>query len=233
MEGQYDFLKGYTDRLIEKAKCFQDIGLSNGKMGISIYLLHTSKITKSEKYKNEALELIDAVYEQISSEMPFYFNNGLLGIGCGLEYIISKGFVSADRDEVLSEIDVVARHIIDTRPMNILNIEKGICGVGYYLYHRLKDRPDNDDNMVTLKLKEYLIYLIDWMESSLLSTKNLNDYNDAYFLLCRLQKLNIFNFKVNKLSNYCLRKIVDFNCPISDNYEFLGINSLKILKLWI
>ncbi|SMO70842.1 Lanthionine synthetase C-like protein [Saccharicrinis carchari] len=233
MEEQYMFLNEYTDRLIEKGKCCSDIGLWNGKMGIAIYLLHAARITQNEKYNNEAFNLIDAIYEQVSYKMPFCFDNGLLGIACGFEYIISKGFADADNDEMLSEIDLVAQNIIESRPTDTINLKKGICGVGYYLYYRLKHRPDKADDMATLKLKEYLIYWIDWMETTLLNTKDRHNYNDAYFLLCRLQKLNIFNYKVEKLINLCLRKIIDFNCLISDNYELLGINSLKVLKPWM
>lgn len=234
MDKEYTFLKGYTERLIEKGRYFPDMGLWDGKMGIAIYLLHLSRITQNEKYENEAVELIDSVYEQISLEKPFCFDNGLLGIGCGFEYIIHHGFVDADRDEILSETDLLARDIIDSRPIDNLGLGKGVCGIGYYLYHRLKNRrQDDDDSTVVLKLKEYLIYLIDWVEDLLLKTTDKKDCNDAYFLLTRLHNINVFNHKVEKLLALCSRKIIDFNCPITDNYELLGIDSLKMLKPWI
>lgn len=227
------FLKGYTERLIEKGKCLPGIGLWDGKMGIAIYLFHLARITQNEKYKDEASELIDAVYEELSLDIPLTFDNGLLGVGCGFDYIISQGFVDADSDEILSEIDLLVRNIIDARLIGSLSFDKGVCGVGYYLYYRLKKRPDDDDSMVVLKLKEYLIYLIDWVEDLLPTTTDKQEYNDAYFLLARLHKLNVFNHKVEKLLAICSRKIIDFNCPITDNYELLGIDSLKILKPWM
>lgn len=87
--------------------------------------------------------------------------------------------------------------------------------------------------MIVLKLKEYLIYLIDWMEELIQKTTDKQEYNDAYFLLARLHKLNVFNHKVEKLSAVCLRKMIDFNCRITDGYELLGIPSLKALKPWM
>lgn len=230
---KYAFLESYTDRLIEQGRCFPNIGLWDGKMGIAISLLHVSRIVQNEKYENEALELIDAINEQINYHTPFYFDTGLLGIGCGFEYIISLGFVEADSDEILSEIDIVARNIIDSRPIDNLSFEKGVCGLGYYVYHRLKNRTNDDDKMFVLKLKEYLIYLVDWMEDLILKTSDKKHYNDAYFLLCRLHKLNVCNHKVEKLAGLCLRKIIDFNCQIADNYEQLGVSSLKFLKPWM
>ncbi|MDD4010260.1 MAG: hypothetical protein PHQ67_10735 [Fermentimonas sp.] len=112
-------------------------------------------------------------------------------------------------------------------------MENGICGAGFYLYHRLKYKMENDDNILTLSLKEYLIYLIDWIDELLLKTNEKQDFNSVYFLLCRLQTLNLLNFKVEKMINYCLQKIMKFNYQFIDNYELLGINHLKALKLWI
>ena len=233
MEEQYLFLKNYTDRLIEKGKCFPDIGLWNGKMGLSVYLLHLARITGNENYESLASEFIDLIYEQLSDRIPFSYAEGLLGIGCGIEYIIEHGFIEGDSDEILAEIDVIALNIINARSMQYLILNNGVCGVGYYLYRRLKKKPDNDENMITLKLKEYLIYLIDWVEELLLKTKDKNDYNDVYFLLCRLHKLDVLNYKTEKMMSFCLRKLVDLNIPVSDRYELLGIESLKILKPWI
>ena len=233
MDEKYTFLKRHTDTLIEKGKCLPNIGLWDGKMGIAIYLLHVSRITQNKKYENEASELIDAVYEQLSLNLPLNFDNGLLGVGCGFEYIISKGFVDADGDEILSEIDLLIRDIIDSRPIDNLGFDKDVCGVGYYLYHRLKNRRDDDESMVIFKLKEYLIYLIDWIEELIQKTMDKQEYNDGYFLLARLHRLNVFNHEVDKLAAMCLCKMIDFNCKITDNYDLLGIPSLKVLKPWI
>jgi len=233
MDEQYTIFKDYTNRLIEKGKCLSNIGLWDGKMGVAIYLLHVSRITQNEKCESDASKLIDAVYEQISFDLPFSFDNGILGIGCGLEYIINQGFVTADSNEILSEIDFLARNIVDSHTINILSFSKGICGIGCYLYYRLKNRADNDDDITVLKLKEYLIYLIDWIEELIMKINDKKDYNDVYFLLVRLHKLKVFNSKIEKLLALCLHKMFDFNCQISDNYDLLGIPSLKVLKPWI
>ena len=226
-------IKTYPFQLLEKEKLTSNLGLWNGKMGTAIYLLHLSQITEDENCALHANELIDDVCETISLEIPFYFGNGLLGIGCGLQYIIDEQFMAGDSDEILSEIDQMAKNAINSRPTNSLTIENGVCGIGFYLYHRLKNRTENDESITTLKLKEHLIYLIDWIEKLLLKTTEQQDYNDTYFLLCRLHQLNVFNHKVEKLIDFCLQKIVEHNCCVQDNYDLLGINSLKLLKLWM
>lgn len=233
MEKELVFLKDNTARLIEKGRCIPDIGLWNGKMGIAVYLLHLARITGDESCECQANEFMDTVYEQLSDQTSILYGDGLLGIGCSIEYMLEHRFIEGDADEILAEIDIIARNIIDRRPIDPFSLQEGVCGVGYYLYRRLKKKPDNDESMITLKLKEYLIYLIDWIEELLLKTKDKNDYNDVYFLLCRLHKLDVFNHKIERMMSFCLRKFVDFNTPVSDRYELLGIESLKILKPWI
>lgn len=233
MKKELIFLNNYSNSLLEKGKSLPDISLWYGKMGIAIYMLHFSRIVHDDTYIKEAFRLIDEVYESISFKQPIDFAHGLTGIGCGIQYSISYGFVDADSDEILSEIDTLIKNIIDSRSLNNLSLESGVCGIAYYIYSRIKNRCYDEDNIVVLRFEEYLIYLIDWMEDLILNATDINMFNDVYFILSRLHKLNVFNYKVEKLMNFSLRKLIDYNCSISDNYEFLGIDYLKILKPWI
>ena len=75
MEKQRKFLKNYTDRLIEKGKCFPNIGLWDGKMGIAVYLLHLARITGEENYERQADEFMDPVYEQLAERTSFFYGD--------------------------------------------------------------------------------------------------------------------------------------------------------------
>ena len=156
MINDFGFLYEYTDHLIEKGKKTTEIGLWDGKMGIVIYLLHIAEITSNEKYKNIASEFVGTVHEMISIETPYFFDNGLLGIGCGFEYIISKGYAEGNSDVILSDMDLLARNIIDYRCISNFSFDKGVCGLGFYLYNRLKNRTADNETMIDLKLKEYI-----------------------------------------------------------------------------
>jgi hypothetical protein len=229
----YNFLQRYADSLLEKSNSVTNLGLWDGKMGIAITLFHIARIIKNNLYGQKASSLIDTVYENVSPQMPFSFDVGLLGISCGLQYIMDECFMEGDSDEILSRTDARIKDIIDSRTLESLSLETGICGVGFYLHQRLKNRSEDNDNIILLKLKEYLIYLIDWIEELLLKIEEKQNYNDVYLLLCRLQKLNVFNHKMEKLITFCLQRITEHNCRIQDNYELLGINSLKFLKPWM
>lgn len=231
----FSFLQSYAESLVEKGSSIPGLGLWDGKMGIAITLYHLSKLMQQNEYGERANGMIDEIYGDLTSSTSYFFSDGLIGIGCGTEYLISNGFVEGDSDEVLSEIDQEARNIIDYRPTDLksLKIGKGICGVGCYLYYRLRDKPKNDDSMITLKLKEYLIYLIDWIEELLLEGSEKTVHSNVYFLLCMLHELDVFNFKVEKLAASCLQKMMDDNCHAQDHYELLNIFYLKVLKPWI
>ena len=53
----------------------------NGKMGIAIYFFHLSRETNNQIYEDYAGELVDEIYEEITSYTPVGFENGLAGIG--------------------------------------------------------------------------------------------------------------------------------------------------------
>lgn len=236
MISQQFSLNSYTTFLIKKGYSSSDISLWEGKMGVAIYLLHLNRITKNKEFENQAFEFIEQILNDLSYNSSLSYATGLLGIGSGYQYIISNEFAYGDSDELLEEIDYLTRHSVDVRSpqsFNSLSLANGICGIGFYLYLRLKNTTNNNDSLTSLRNMEYLIYLIDSIEELLLKTNDKQDINDTYFLLCRLHKLDIINFKVEKIISFCLDKIKKLNISLYDNYDLLGVNSLKLLKLWI
>lgn len=230
----YSFLQSYGESLVKQSDSILESGLWNGKMGAAITLFHLSRITQNSFYENIGYKLIDTIYEDLSVEMSYSFGNGLLGIGCGIQYIINKGFVDGDSDEILSEIDWIAYSIVGRRSMNNLNMEEGAGGVGYYLFCRLKNKENMDDTPATLMGKEYLVYLIDWIGELLSISESHQAICDTYFLLSRLHTLDVINFKIEKLITVCLDKMKKNKLrSFTDNYYCLGIDSLKLLAPWI
>lgn len=71
----------------EVANTTSDIGLWTGKMGVALYPLHFARVTQNEEYEKIASQFIAEVSGRLSYETPFSYADGLLGIGCGFEYI--------------------------------------------------------------------------------------------------------------------------------------------------
>ena len=89
-----------TNTLLLNASFIGNLGLMHGKMGIAIYFFHLAQETKNQIYEDYAGELIDEIYDEISTTTPLDFENGLAGIGWGIEYLVQNGFIEIGRAHV-------------------------------------------------------------------------------------------------------------------------------------
>ncbi|TKG87813.1 hypothetical protein EYV94_27885 [Puteibacter caeruleilacunae] len=134
--------KRITNALLLKSSFTNNLGLLNGRMGISIYFFHLAKIVRNEIYQDYAEELIDEIYEEINSNTPCDFENGLAGIGWGIEYLVQNNFIDADTDEVLEEFDDRIIHELKYHSPDSIGIKDGLVGLGMYFLKRKKDISD-------------------------------------------------------------------------------------------
>ncbi len=158
-----DRLQRIANVLLLNASFLDNPGLLNGKMGIAIFFYHYSRFTKNKIYENFAGELVDEIYEEINTSTPVNFENGLTGIGWGIEYLVKNGFVQADTDKALSEIDnYVSRsmmsHVITTENCNDL------AGYGFYYPSRLGLRHIDDENSVVKGIVNSITFFTDYIE---------------------------------------------------------------------
>lgn len=124
--GRYLMLHGsYTNNL----------GLLNGKMGISIFFFHYAKYAKRKHYERFAGELLDEIYHEIRTRTPIDFKDGLCGIAWGMEYLLQNNFVKGEADDVLEALD---KRILewDVRRVTDPTLETGLKGVAAYLISR-------------------------------------------------------------------------------------------------
>jgi hypothetical protein len=200
-------LRRIADVLHLNASFIDKPGLLNGKMGIAIFLYHYARKYQSEMYENYAGELIDEIYEEINPQTPVGFSNGLTGIGWGIEYLVRNGFVEADTDEVLNEMDSIIYREMLKQPV-LLENNNDLFGYGLYILARLHGKKIDDNNLTTLVKKQHLIYLTDECERLLIYKRYL-DFNIlsmrvgtinsiAWFLL-EMNKSGLFPSKVDKL----------------------------------
>ena len=81
------------------------VGLADGKMGYCIYLYNIGRITDDEEYTKKAESLTEEIFEQIKDTKVYDIKNGLAGIGLGIDYLVEKGFVEGDINNVLEDVD--------------------------------------------------------------------------------------------------------------------------------
>jgi hypothetical protein len=117
----------------------RDIGLLNGKTGISLFFYHYARYSGKKIYDDFAGELVDDVYKEIHKEIPLGFADGLCGIAYGIEYLIRNRFVEANPDEVLEELD---KRIVewDVRRITDYSLKTGLKGIACYVISRRENR---------------------------------------------------------------------------------------------
>lgn len=195
------------------ANKMNNIGLLNGKMGISIYFFHLSKNTENVKHQEFAEILIDDVYQDVSKgQTPPGFEDGLAGIAWGIEYLVQHGFVEADTDDVLSVVDdKIYRHLVsaDELPSGIL---EGILGYILYILSRLEGKDIHDESTDSFIFKRLLIELVnrlgDNIENRKFSTEEPLSFDITWdlpiclILLGKIRALNIYNDKIDRIIDH-------------------------------
>ena len=150
--------------LLLNASFIDNLGLMHGKMGISIFFYHLSRQTGDKIYEDYAGELIDEIYEEITANTPVDFENGLAGIGWGIEYLVQNDFIEADTDDVLEEFDNrIFKELIYNTPKDI-GLLYGLTGLGAYFLKRVQNPISRDERITTLTNQQTLIHLIDELE---------------------------------------------------------------------
>lgn len=96
-----------------------NLGLFHGRMGIILFFAHYARATQCKHYEDIAGCLLDELYEEIHENLPVNLENGLCGIGWGIEYLVQQGFMEGDTDEILADID---RKVMKLGPARITTL---------------------------------------------------------------------------------------------------------------
>lgn len=140
----YPILKRIADRYMLHGLQTHDIGLMEGKIGMSLFFFLFARQTENVWYEAYAGELLDDVFNQLSNRIPVTFADGLCGVGWSIEFLKVQGFVDGDTDEILSDVDckIMER---DLRQLNDFTLESGLEGIVAYVRSRM-DSPRSVDS---------------------------------------------------------------------------------------
>lgn len=143
-----DITERIINHLVMASSFTSDIGLYHGKMGIVIALCHYARFAQKPIYDDFAGELLDEVCSSIHAGTSYDFENGLAGIGWGIEYLLQNHFMEGDSNVVLRNIN---KHIMkyDVRRMADESVKEGLTGIYYYVEKHLGS-PCRDHSLSTL-----------------------------------------------------------------------------------
>ena len=174
-----------------------------------VILISASSVWASDSYsQNTQLKLsategtIESIFNQISkqSRLEFFYNTNILNAKEKVSLSIKQGTL----DEILKEIDLCVVRNIHIYGISGLSLQNGIVGLGRYMLIRILPTFVSVDTSSSALLKEYLIYLIDWLEEELKhSDESVEDILDFLF---ELYPTGFYRTKVSALIDCCMSK---------------------------
>lgn len=137
-------------------------GLFSGKTGLIIFLFHYANYCQDTFYKNVAEDLLDNVIDKLSIHTAFNYEDGILGIGTAIEYLLQEQFIHADSDNIFEEIDdLVSQHCKNLDDFDF-SLNFGISGwLRYIRFRTIGDikRHSTQNSLNTASLNKILNYL--------------------------------------------------------------------------
>ena len=179
-----------------------EINAYPGRIGAVIFMYRYARRTKEQKYEELAERWLDEVVEDINICTSMKFQDGIWGVGWGIEYLVRNGYIEGNTDCILEDIDYLAIAQINSYHLKDVSLNTGIVGIGRYMLARIASETDTEKHKSHLTLKEHLIYLIDWLESLLpLSEGHIGEIIE--FMMDLLDK-RFYPWKVKKINDFCL-----------------------------
>lgn len=129
-------LRDVADKEILTSLFMDDYSLMNGQMGVTLFFALLSRASGNHWYEDFADELLENICNHISFQLPVNFAHGLCGIGWGIEFLISQGFIDNETDDMLTEIDAAIMER-DVRRINDMSFETGLQGIYAYVASRI------------------------------------------------------------------------------------------------
>ena len=167
---KHSFVTSACNSLLLNASFIDNPGLMHGKMGISICFFHLARQSGNKIYEDYAGELIDDIHDEITVHTPVDFENGLAGIGWGIEYLVQNGYIEADTDEVLDDFDQhIFKELLYNTPQNV-GLLNGLTGTGIYFLSRIKSSCQQEPTSINKPVKtniKALLHLIDELEQQI------------------------------------------------------------------
>lgn len=163
------FINHFKDDKQQEAS-YPDVAVA--KMGRIIALYTYARHTASEIYLQLAENELDNLLSLLSINEPCQLDNGVLGIACGIIYLLRNKFVEGDENNVLGNIDeLFLMHL--TRHTDADDIDR--YGWLHYFRLRLSSVSSVQADRTYLEFRQSLIYLFDCLMRSYQKGLQLNN----------------------------------------------------------
>ena len=131
--GKNEFLRRASNTLIINGGFLDNPGLYTGEIGLVLFFFRYAGFTKNELYSAFSFYLITKIQDRIHADTPIDYKLGITGIGSTFEYLVQKGYIEADTDDILKDVD---GKIFSLQSIPYLSLDE-LLGIGYYAFWRM------------------------------------------------------------------------------------------------
>lgn len=207
-------------------------GLMHGNTGLCIFFYHLSRKTNNPDYEKIADDLLDKAFANLSTSASADFENGLAGIGWGVEYLVQNKFAQGNTDEILEEVDNKVFRALNEDNHNSFELGNGLTGYLFYLISRLRNKAE-PFSMAQRINRELLILTINKIDE-LATAQFPGIVKDMHFDLfwrfpvmlhglAEAFKLNIYNDKISCMIRQWLPYFEAYIPSLQINRVFLAV----------
>ena len=156
------YLQRISDILLINGGFLDSPGLYTGEMGLVLFFSNYYFFTKNELYLEYSIDLIEKIQNRIHQDTSINYKHGLAGIGATIEYLVQEGYVEADTDDILEDID---HRLFSINDLSHLTVEK-IFGIGYYAIWRLLGKSALKATILKTVLAPIVNVMSEWSEKN-------------------------------------------------------------------
>ena len=192
--------------LLRYANMIKLSGLYNGRAGLSLSLFAAADHLIDEKLQDIAFGYIKEAL--VTKNDDYSFENGLSGIGYTLLYLIEKGFLDTDYDEIFGvrHKEILAFYdTVDTNPSLLLSHLTG-------LFYLTKVARIKDDNRIQTAIRKFFEGI------ELFFTIQFHDFVDFSYVGIKTELFRIFEIYL-RLIDYS--EYADFSRVVLEDYATL------------
>jgi len=164
-----DFLKNKIEESLILNN--NDYGLYNGQTGLCIICFLLSDLFPDEGFNERAHQILDKISDNIGAVEKLDFEKGLAGVGWGIEWMVQNGYIHADTNEVLEDLDDELYKTVTCLKSPNISLKNGSIGKAMFFYKRLmsQNQPTIRNRYRNICNQECLVLLIDEMKENLLA----------------------------------------------------------------
>ena len=228
-----NIIKEYNKWLLKQDIFGMSNGLLSGRLGLCLYWYQQSRMYSNRNYEKKADQILEEVLRHIGSSTGVGFEDGLVGILLGINYLVKDKYINVNIKTVFSDandklfqygyfrgIDPVVDENVDIRHLIWICI---------YYCQLIKDRNVSKENEYLIK--RFVIESINTIEEKLRGNHFSLMSEDCFkpfsympaLLLCligKMYQLNLYTYKLNMFCFELSKKIVS-NIPVNYGYRYM------------